>query len=480
MKNRIAAGCVVLIAACGDNLDRATPDAAPDAVSLACSDASLPADLAAVADVTNVDERPCGDYVVQPARCFVITFDQPVRHGEPAGQHFGQKLWLVHRSCDAPMLVADWGYSQDVFFDDELSQYFGTNELWIEHRFQGESVPAAWDWPALTIENGARDMHAIIESFRTLYHGRWVSTGASKGGITATYHRYFFNDDLDGSIPYVAPASRSRVDGYYQTRLAQALPAACGQKVRDFQVAALTTRRSMMLSHLTQAFGPGYETTYLEVYIARFDWAFWQTRGAPVCGQVPTAAATDDAFWAFFAQFLPVGSPAPATNAEYSNGSLEYEWLTEHGFALQVGPHVQPLLTDPNALASMEDNFRGEFPGVELPAYNGSTTVATRAWVHEQAKDMLFIYGEFDPWSGGAMDAPLQPSSAQFFVPAASHGSAQIGALPSAQRIDALAVASHLFGRPATMAHEVEASRAAAVRAKIIDEKLMRTVMRRR
>lgn len=461
-------------AACGDDENDpqpGSPDAAaaeePDAAppALTCEEETLAASLADLPDVAAVSETACGDFVVQPARCFAIEVDQPVDHADTAGPTFRQHLFLVHRGCERPTLVADWGYSNEYFFDIELSLLYETNDLWIEHRYQGLSVPdtADWSWSALTIENGARDMHEIIAAFRQLYEGRWVSTGASKGGITATYHAYYFPDDLDGSVPYVAPASRARIDPAYQTFLDESLPAGCSDRIRDVQVAALTSRREMMLGRLIEYTGPGGEEQALEALTAHLDWSFWQAFGETYCNQVPRASATNARFWKFYLDFSYLAFAAPAAPAAPDEtmklGGLYYEWLTEQGFALQVNDRVEPLLEQPSATATMEDNFNEMLPGVILPPYDGAVTAAVRDWARDDAEDMLFIYGQYDPWSGGAMDAPSQPSSARVFVPGATHG-AQIGALPEEDRVAALAIATRLFGT-----EPVEEQRAAAARA---------------
>jgi hypothetical protein len=447
-----------------------TPDAPPQ---VACNEADPATSLRELPHVQSVQEVGCGGLQI-PATCFQIEFDQPVQHDAPGGAHFTQHLLLAHRGCDEPNLVADWGYQSFGFFDDELSVLYGTNSLWIEHRYQGESTPAIadWDWTALTIENGARDMHEIIAAFRQHYHGRWVSTGASKGGITATYHKYFFPNDLDGSVPYVAPASRARIDALYQDYLDTAFAQPCAQQLRDAQVAALTTRRSMMIQRLTPIVGSGFESLYLEYYTESMDWGFWQAYGVTYCNQVPTAAASDDTFWEFWAGFTGLGfappPPPPGPGGDMSFGALYYEWLTEQGFALQINSDVLPHLTEPLALETMEDTFVAQFPGVTLPPYDGTVTLATRAWVRDMAEDVVLIYGEYDPWSGGAMEPPAHATSGRFFVPQATHG-AQIGALVPAQRDAALALVTPMFGRPPMDGLKPAAKLAAAKRQALID-----------
>jgi hypothetical protein len=446
------------LAACGDNLG---PAEDPDVVDgPTCDEDDLPRTLAALPNLMGLEERSCGRLVLGTARCFELRFGQPIDHSRLHEAQFTQRLFLIHRGCDRATLVADWGYEGFGFFDDELSALYQTNALWIEHRYQGESVPATpeWDWRALTIANGAADMHRVIKTFRRYYDGRWVSTGASKGGITALYHKYIYGSDLDGTIPYVAPASRARVDPEYQAYLETRLPPPCGQELRDAQVAALTTRREMMLQRLA-AHAPGQESLALEYMTAHLDWGFWQYFGVRFCNQVPTAATSDAAFFQFFASFSGLGfARTPSVSQEMRYGALSYEWLTEQGFALQINAQVLPLLQQPQSRLTMEDQFQLMFPGITLPDYDGSLTADTRTWVRNLAEDVLLIYGEYDPWSGGAMDAPARASSARFFAPGATHSARLAGLVPEDEAA-AIEIVSRLLGHP-PVARKQDARRA--------------------
>ena len=57
----------------------------------------------------------------------------------------------------------------------------------------------------LNIWQAATDHHRIVEALKPLYAGKWISTGASKGGMTSIYHRRFYPGDVDGTVAYVAP-----------------------------------------------------------------------------------------------------------------------------------------------------------------------------------------------------------------------------------------------------------------------------------
>ncbi len=451
---------VLTAAACGDNLEPApgeiTPDGppVPEPVARTCDEAKLEERLRAQPGVTNVEAQACGDAVEGSATCFAIDFEQPLHHDRATSSKFEQRLRLIHRGCDRPTTVADWGYENEAFFDQELTVWYRTNALWVEHRFQGGSLPTDWDWTALTIANGAGDLHNVIETFRAFYEGRWVSTGASKGGITAIYHHHAYPDDLDGTVPYVAPASRARADAEYQNYLIAALPAPCAPGVRQFQVASLTSRRPMMIERLA-AYAPGYEDYYLAGSIASFDWAFWQVWGTQGCAWVPPTTATDDQFWNFFRTFSgldtidqPSSLPEVEPDPERSDSALSYEWMTEQGFADQIGSHVRDMLPEDVKLGQ-DAGFRLQWPDVELPEYDNSTNDVVRAWMATDAKNVLMIYGEYDPWSGGMMPQPTQDTSALFVVPRASHG-ADISSLTGTARTTAIAHATRMYGEPPT------------------------------
>ena len=85
--------------------------------------------------------------------------------------------------------------------------------IFVEYRYFLESTPEPKDWQYLTAENSADDLHAITTAFKNIYSGKWIATGISKGGQTTLLYRTFYPDDVDISIPYVAPLCYGVEDG---------------------------------------------------------------------------------------------------------------------------------------------------------------------------------------------------------------------------------------------------------------------------
>ena len=268
----------------------------------------LEAELAALPGVTveKVEtNQPFYEY-------YVLQFTQPVDHENPAGQTFQQKVSLLHRNFDVPMVALTSGY-HDYYNDvtSELTNLVFGNQISIEHRYFAGSRPEPADWTKLTIAQMAADEHAIIEQLRGVYDVPWLTTGGSKGGMTASYHNRFYPDDVDGTVPYVAPLSLGAPDTRYATFLDTVGPPACRQAVRDAALEMLKNRRAAMETLARAQPNHVYTRITLEAAvessIGSVEFAFWQYFGLAACNSVPPVTASDEDLFAFLDDVAPIG-----------------------------------------------------------------------------------------------------------------------------------------------------------------------------
>lgn len=145
-------------------------------------------------------------------RQFEVKFAQPVNHMNAGSEQFNQRLVILHRGWEDPMVLQTSGYQIFGTALSKLARTFNANQIQIEHRFFAGSTPENPDWADLNIMESAADFHRITIAFKQLYQKRWVGTGASKGGMTSSYHRRFYPTDLDGTVADVAPLSFSDDD----------------------------------------------------------------------------------------------------------------------------------------------------------------------------------------------------------------------------------------------------------------------------
>lgn len=393
-------------------------------------------------------EVPCEE----GARCFEGALEVPLHMDEPLGEQLSLAFRLVHKRCDAPTVLTTHGYDLGLWHGTELSYLYDTNSMFLEHRYQGQSIPATadWDFSALTIENGAHDVHLAVGAIGRLYSGPLITTGASKSGQTALYHRFIYPNDVDGTVPYVAPISLAARDTRYMDYLEGVGDSECRERLRQLQIAMLTERRTEIISAI--AGGRTLDPESLEPYeewlegnAGSAEWAFWQYNGVWACENIPSALDSVNDIVSFLDALrsgaLPAEDDPEALEPEaLSRLALLYEWATEQGFAQQVAPAVLEHFA--HERQTFPERLEEQL-GLIAPTFDPSINRALLDWVREEATGMVLIYGENDPWSGGRVEAG--PAVKSCTVPDGNHSAIFLD-LPTQEREHCLAAVSRLMG----------------------------------
>jgi hypothetical protein len=419
-----AAVMAVLAGACGDD--------APPVINTG----DILEDLRALPGVASVevDQTNTAGY-----RFYILQFDQPVDHADPDGPHFLQKVSLMHFDVDAPMVAYTSGYWD--YYEDrivELTALLSANQISIEHRYFAGSRPDPADWSKLTIEQMAHDQHAIIAALRRVYSGAFVTAGASKGGMTAIYHRRFYPDDVEGTVPYVAPISFGAPDPRYTPYLDTLGPTECRQAIRNVAVELLANRRAMLIARaMMQAQTDALSYTRIELEpavesaVLNLEWSFWQYYGVGFCADVPATTATDDEMWTFLDDFSPVADNTDARIAQFD--AYYYQAYFQLGYPEGGAAYLDPYLQFSDA------DYLDALP-TEQPTYDGGAAMNDiDQWVRGEGNRLLFIYGQWDPWTGGQFQLGNATESAIFTQVEGSHAS-RITRLSTADRDAAFAL----------------------------------------
>lgn len=389
------------------------------------------------------EEKTSADDSSKKLRRFAVTIEQLTDHRNPRGGKFQQKLVLFHRGYSEPMVLQTSGY---VIFGERLSRLassFGANQIQVEHRFFGDSVPDPKDWSKLTVKQSADDFHHIVEVFKKVYPGRWVNTGASKGGMTSVFHRRFYPNDLDGTVADVAPFSYSVFDERYIPFVDQvggAEFADCRRKLEALQVGLLRRTREVLPEIDGNYADLGDIQIAYEQAVTEMPFVFWQYGSPSDCARVPSP----DGSTSEIASFL---KSANHPNS-YDNANLAIFQPYFFQAAVELGApgaklsHIERLLKFPYVMDPLLP--RG------VPArYSNRELIGVREWVQSQGKGLMFVYGEFDPWTAGAFERlNANADNHQFIVPKGNHGS-NYTALSGAARTKAMEVLSRWFGKTA-------------------------------
>ncbi len=354
------------------------------------------------------------------SQSFQIDIAQPVDHQDSGAGTFTQRFYLSHRGEDAPMVFYTSGYGISRGFESELSALLKSNQILLVHRYFPGAVPSA-DWKYLTIRQAADDQHRIREILKSIYPGKWISTGASKGGMTALYYRRFHPDDVEVTVAYVAPIMPFPDDPRVAPFLAQVGTPECRQKIIDFQRLAFSRRAALMPLFRQYAQSRGYvfgivpEEAAFEYTVLEYLFAFWQYGEESDCDVIPGAEATDEQI---LDHLVEVSSPYYYADSGFLfYQPLFYQAYTEIGYCPYVYDHVKDYLQ-----ADPQPSYRAFAPrGVDL-IFRPEVMQDVIPWLQTQGQRIIYIYGAIDPWTAAALDPAAGLDALKIVQPGANHG----------------------------------------------------------
>jgi hypothetical protein len=334
------------------------------------------------------------------AQSFQVDFTQFVDHAAPAAGTFSQRFYLSYRAADAPMVFYTSGYGISRNFEPELSALLKANQILLVHRFFPGAVPP--DWKYLTIRQAADDQHRIREALRGLFPGKWVSTGASKGGMTALFYRRYHPGDVEATVAYVAPLMLYPDDPRFAPFLAQVGTAGCRKKIRDFQLLVLSRRASLLELFNEYNQGQNFAFTILseeaafEYSVLEYPFAFWQYGAESDCAGIPGPSAGDQQV---LDHLVDVSSPYYYSDEGFLYFQpLFYQAYTEIGYCPYVYDHLKGLL-----MVVPNPDYRAFAPpGVDL-VFKPEAMQDVLPWLEDQGERIIYIYGGIDPWTAAAV-----------------------------------------------------------------------------
>ncbi|ELS53401.1 putative tripeptidyl aminopeptidase, secreted [Streptomyces viridochromogenes Tue57] len=413
--------------------------------------------LLAIPGMSLIEEKPYPGY-----RFFVLAHTQPVDHRNPSAGTFQQRLTVLHKDVSRPTVFYTSGYGLSTTPSRrEPTQIVDGNQISMEYRFFTPSRPVPADWTKLDIWQAATDQHRIFEALEPIYDKKWISTGVSKGGMTATYYERFYPRDMDGVVAYVSPNDAvNDEDSAYDRFFAGVGTKECRDRLNAVQREALVRREPLQKRYAAYAAENGYtfhtvgslDKAY-EAVVLDYVWGFWQYSLLSDCDSIPADAAhaTDEAIWdsidtiAGFSFYTDQGLE-PYTPYYYQAG-------TQLGSPAIRFPHIEGELIRYGYLPPRH------FVPREIPMrFQPWAMRDVDTWVRHNARQMMFVYGQNDPWSAerfrvgkGARDSYV------FTAPGANHGARVAGlgdtdrTLATARILEWAGVAS-AAGRPKPLA----------------------------
>lgn len=349
---------------------------------------------------------------------YELWYTQNVDHDNDKSEEFNQRVIINHVGFDRPTIVILEGYDLYSTKAGELSKLLNANQITIEHRFFNKSRPDSIPWEFLNIKQAAIDQHNIIQSLKSIYPGKWISTGISKGGQTTMYHRRFFPDDVDASVAYVAPFNFEREDPRIAEHLNTVGTKECRDKVLDFQTLLFEKKSEILPLLKVHALEKEYTFNLTEIEraydlnVLEYSFAFWQWSGD--CDKIPESKASiEDIFkyWTSISSFSWFCDQKDETDLLFT-----YQALTEIGFYDYDITPFREYLED-----SVNITFDFKIPSHINYDFNAESMQDIKKWIQESGNYMLYIYGEYDPWAATAVNPSENTIAVKMVNPGGNH-----------------------------------------------------------
>ncbi|MEO6252642.1 MAG: S28 family serine protease [Ferruginibacter sp.] len=359
-----------------------------------------------------------------PKLRYMLRVKQQLDHNDISKGFFYQRVEFIHIGFDRPVVMNTQGYALN-FGKDEIQLSLNANYLNVEHRFFAESVPDTMQWKYLTLEQVTADLHHINQLFKKLYKNKWVSTGISKGGQTTIFYKYFYPDDVDVAVPYVAPFNFSLEDRRIYRFLDSIGTPECRKKIFNLQEYLLQQEdkaleklrwyakgANLTFNYLDNSLGKAYELAVLEL-----SFSFWQWGSS--CDQIPVKQSLDSSL-SYLLNVSGLDFFADAGMKTYA--SHYYQAGTQMGYyGYNIEPfkkYIKYFTSNPSAVFMPKD--AGNI------VYDNSLNEKADKWLREKGNNIIYIYGGYDTWSAERVVPSANVNSKSFILPGKDHGKARI------------------------------------------------------
>ena len=390
----------------------------------------------------------------------VFYIEQPIDHTDPKTGTFKQKVVVMHCGYRNPSLLITEGYNsrgESPAYSNELSALFNTNIVEVEHRYFGNSIPFmqrdtaitfdTLNWDYMTAKNEAADLHNVVRLFKEVYKGKWIATGISKGGQTAMFYTAYYPEDMDITVPYVGPVCFAKEDGRHEPFIAGfAGTAPERESIRNFQIELLERRSVLepMMENLVRERNYKFNRPVNEIYdycVLEFPFAFWQWGTDPETIPDPDRSTDSE----IFDYFMKISDPSYFV-AQTPTTPFFVQAAKELGYYGYDTRPFKKLLTIKSARNYMDSLL---LPKQEFK-FDKYLYKDINSFLDTTSSKMVFVYGEYDPWSAVMPKAPVKNEKLKkrekgrntmflFIDPHGSHR-ARINTLPEEKREKAVSI----------------------------------------
>jgi hypothetical protein len=350
---------------------------------------------------------------------YELMITQPVDHKKPNGTKFKQRIYLSVRKNFGPLVLALEGYAAGGNRPYELTRILHANQIVVEHRYFGKSIPAKKDWQYLNIKQAADDHHAITQIFKKIFTGRWISTGISKGGETTLFYKRFYPNDVDVAVPYVAPVNLAAEDPRVYMFLNSVGTEECRNKIIQYQRSFLKNREEIksLLIKDAEKTKIQYAWNYdflIEYMVLEYSFAFWQW-GSAKCDDIPNANAAAEVLYEHMKKANPPYFFTKKAMEDFGAFYVQaYNEIGYYGYDITPFKDLLKEFTTSSNSCLVPKDAKVKFDPRVMSDVND--------WLINHGNNILYIYGGNDTWNSTSIQLTGLTNAVKMTKKGGSHG----------------------------------------------------------
>ncbi|MCK5651043.1 MAG: hypothetical protein KAJ42_06695, partial [Gemmatimonadetes bacterium] len=237
---------------------------------------------------------------------------------------------------------------------------------------------------------------------------------------TAVFHRRFFPDDVDATVAYVAPFLLSPEDARFEPYLRSRGTQLEREAIYAFQRMLLERKDDLLPFFQNWFMANGYEYSLplasgFEGSVVSYEWNFFQRHRFGL-NDIPGPEAPAWQMIEHLAQVVRLHYRSDIYRDYFK--AYVYQVLTETG-APKVEPHhLYHLLEEPGVDVRASYSFPLELEFT----YKWESIPDVLQWAAAEGDEIIYIYGEIDPWTAGAVELTGQADALKILQAGPDHG----------------------------------------------------------
>lgn len=184
-----------------------------------------------------------------------LSIPQLIDHNDSSKGTFLNSVLLGFNNVSAPIVMESAAYGltrnyKDLNYKTELTELLNANQIIVEHRYFGTSIPDSSTFKYLTYKQVSDDFHHIRQILNSLFPSKWIATGWSKGGDEAFAYKFYYPDDVEATVAYGISLTIEKEDKRFEEFMAEKRKTVDGQKIYADQIYLLKNKKRLLPAYI--------------------------------------------------------------------------------------------------------------------------------------------------------------------------------------------------------------------------------------